>query len=349
MFANYKKNNFLIAAICFLLLLIITIRLLIFIFWQFPSADGDEIMFLSISRFQCNEGIFGNTTNLIDINNFGISKYVWHGFLQPMLISFLNYDCSNKGNYYALTIIIIATFLLAYFKPNSKKNKLLSFFFAFACLSLQTKGTFRPELLCILLVILSENLISKRSYFFIIPITALAWTSPVSLIFYCLFVLIYHSDKIYIIFFSKIYRIFFIFLIINIIFIYLYPFKIIDLFHGLIAHQQKISIEKNEMFQHVTLWSLYKTVFFKNNFFPAFGLLFFISYIYLVQRKKMLLFLIVFLFFFYLKDPLLQYNIFSLFVAITYQIYKSPISFSVLNNQYKNVKKKKIFYIFIKS
>jgi hypothetical protein len=100
------------------------------------------------------------------------------------------------------------------------------------------------------------------------------------------------------------------------------------------------------MFQHVTLWGLYKTFFFKNNFFPAFGLLFFISYFYLVQRKKMLLFLIVFIFFFYLRDPLFQYNVFSLFVAITYQIYKSPISFSVFNSQYKNVKKK-IFSTFL--
>jgi hypothetical protein len=63
---NYKNLNM----IKIIFFVFVISKLLILIFFQYPSPVGDSIYFLSVSKFHCMDGIFSKTGYIRDAGGY---------------------------------------------------------------------------------------------------------------------------------------------------------------------------------------------------------------------------------------------------------------------------------------
>jgi hypothetical protein len=301
---NYKNLN-IIKTIFFVFVIS---KLLILIFFQYPSPVGDSIYFLSVSKFHCTDGIFRTPLLPLDENGY---RYLWHGIMQPFLISFLSYDCSIQSFYFAICLLIISTLFLVFFLKIKSYEKKFIWIFSIIIFSLQVKQGFRPEIISIFLILLIEYFFLKKNYLFTLPLVFLAWSHPAVFLIEIIFLSLRLDKELFIIFFKNLNKIFFTIILANILITYLYPFNVYDHINFLIkqAHLLNTKIPGD-----------FYTYFIRSDFFPLFGVSFFFILVFLFHLNKKFLLLCLPIYYFGTRFPQTYYNLIPLYISIIYHI-----------------------------
>ena len=283
-------------------------KLLILIFFQYPSPVGDSIYFLSVSKFHCMDGIFRTPIFPLDENG---NRYLWHGIIQPFLISFLSYDCSIQSFYFAICLLIICTLFLVFFLKIKSYEKKFIWIFSIIIFSLQVKQGFRPEIISIFLILLIEYFFLKKNYLFTLPLVFLAWSHPAAFLIEIIFLSLRLDKELFIIFLKNLSKIFFTIILANILIAYLYPFNVYDHINFLIKQAHLINAKISEDFY---------TYFIRSDFFPLFGVSFFFILVFLFYLNKKFLLLCLPIYYFGTRFPEGYYNLIPLYISIIYHI-----------------------------
>ena len=312
---NYKNLN-IIKTVFFVFVIS---KLLILIFFQYPSPVGDSILFLSVSKFHCMDGIFRTPILVMDSISFASAidangnRYLWHGIMQPFLISFLSYDCSIQSFYFAICLFIISTLFLVFFLKIKSYEKKFIWIFSIIIFSLQVKQGFRPEIISIFLILLIEYFFLKKNYLFTLPLVFLAWSHPVAFLIEIIFLSLRLDKELFIIFLRNLSKIFFTIILANILIAYLYPFNVYDHINFLIkqAHYLNTRIAESGDFY---------TYFIRSGFFPLFGVSYFFILVFLFHLNKKFLLLCLPIYYFGIRVPQTYYNLIPLYISIIYYI-----------------------------
>src|ERR1700728_2428181 len=78
----------------------LALRFIIEWIWLLPSPVADSAYFVTASVNYCRNGFLGTTAFSIDPS--GQSRMVWHGFVSPMLLGALNFECRSSTFYVLL-------------------------------------------------------------------------------------------------------------------------------------------------------------------------------------------------------------------------------------------------------
>ncbi|MGS0742813.1 hypothetical protein ACVBEF_13400 [Glaciimonas sp. GG7] len=324
-----KKYLYILTGIIFAIILLnIFIKIYFNIVWQFPAPVGDSALFAPLSINYCSDGIFQNP--IFSVDPSGHSRYIWHGIMQPALLGFLNFNCKNSGNYFALTIIEISTLFLILLIFRNKIGLINSIILATICFSLQVKQGFRPEVLAILICLFAEYFRHiQRPVAWTLLISILAWTQPTIFIIYIIFSFLAYKKNDINLNLGKWTIIIVFFIFINLIILYFYPFPIIDLIKGLISQGKSFSIRNDGDFF---------TYYIKSDFFPFFGILFFLSLLIFSLKNKKIIFILPIVYFYALKVPPTYYNIIPLFSVFIFNLmvydYKESKKLNYLNENF---------------
>ena len=287
--------------------ILMLMRMLIYILIQFPSPDGDDILFSSVALYACKEGAF--VTPLFPIDPTGAARYVWHGIGHPWLISILNIRCSNFGQFFALILIMTTTLLFAFVGTRKSMGLRGSLFFSVTVFALQAKVGFRPETTVILLVVLAENFKPRNLLLWLLFFTLIAWVQPTSFIIYAIYSLLTIRQSALraptTAIFNSISAVF----LINIAICFTYPFPMRDLIRGIWLNSGTYNIYLSEsannwFYGYVRLDSL-----------PLFGLIFMIVYIVEVVRNPLLILISPILWFFGFRINH-YYNLVPIFIVL---------------------------------
>lgn len=145
------------------LVAVLLLRFVLEVVYLLPSPVGDSEFFLTSSVNLCSNGFFGTSAYPIDPS--GQARYVWHGFVSPMLYSALDVGCSARGYYlvaWVLQLLTCASVML--FARVRGMSLVPAVGMAFLVLAAQTTIGFRPEAVAVLLIILAEIAIQFRQY-----------------------------------------------------------------------------------------------------------------------------------------------------------------------------------------
>lgn len=293
---------------------LVSLRLGIYVVLQFPAPVGDGLLFASVSHYHCAEGIFKTP-----IFPWADSpRYIWHGIAQPALLSLLSYECTIAGVYTALAILMAATAVICMYCNTIFKNKLLTAVFTISTFALQAKLDFRPETLAIILVIISEIFIHRKSALFALAFTPIAWTQPSSFIVYAAWLLVFHKDFIFRRDSNFYLQVVVIVVVINSTFLVLYPFPIADHINALWNHGHATGgrIIGSDPLDRADLQG-YLLI---SHFYPLFGVIFFALSVTLLLEYSLVICLFLPVWWSLIQAPLQYYLYTPFFVAMLFQV-----------------------------
>jgi hypothetical protein len=281
---------------------------------------GDRILFASVASYHCKEGSFA--TPVFPIDPSGHSRYIWHAIGQPALLSFFNYNCTNFGNYFALTLIVVFTFFVSCLFARKVAGFAGSAIFALIVFALQAKLAFRPETTAILVSLCAEHYRQRGvAAVWVQMALLLAWVQPTVFIIYGVYILCENSNRQwrglregYVSWLP-------VAILVNGVIAYFYPFDFADLIEGLVLNG-RMQLERND----ANLASI-GNYYLRSDFFPLFGLAFFAVYAFRAHRNRRLLLMIPVVWYFGLRVPPSYYNIVPLFVVLVYGLMASEDSF----------------------
>lgn len=325
---NKINLNFLLI---FLLTIVFLFIFVIEVIFFLPSPTGDDLWFLKLTFNICRDNSFVATDHSI-FNYYSISlPWTTHGWLGQYVSAKLNLNCSIRALFLISFFTKLLTSLTIYliFKKNNL-NSIYKYFLIFFTLVVQLKLQFRPEAFCILIYFLLIYNFTKNNFFTSgIILTCLFFIQPSIFIFVFLFGII--------IFFKKILKnltYIFIGILISLVFIlYIYPYSLEEFVLGLWNHRSA-NLGANT-FLESGFSNQFKIDFLKHylltTYLPFFSILFFLTYMHLIFKDKLLILLFPFVFFFGLNIPTANYNIisitpFCLFFSIF--LYKKKISYT---------------------
>lgn len=295
----------------FLVLIAFLTRVILFLFLQYPAPVADSAIFASVAMSECRGENF--ISSLYQYNSLD-NRYLWHAIGMPFIVSLLNFNCTNFGQFFAITIIIVCTLYLSLRVTSFPKDIFKSLVFFSIVLALQVKSEFRPETLAIPIVLLTELLKSNRNKYWIISLTLCAWIQPTVFSIYLLYILLSIS-KSEVIDSLKNIKILAICVLLNLIIIYAYPYKIWDYISVLVYQGSRVYSE------NVSLNDFY-VYYIKSNFFPLFGVFFIIILILSIINNKKLLLMLPLLYFVAFSHFVTIYTVYAFFLVIYLEIYK---------------------------
>ncbi len=283
-------------------------RFFLYLSLQFPAPTGDGVLFASVSVFHCATGTF--ETPLYPLDPAGLYRYIWHGIGQPALVSWLNPDCSNAGNFFALAAIIMTTLLIAAWSVRGRAGLAGSLLFALVVAAVQVKQGFRPETLAVLLALGSE-ILRSRGYRggWVACASLLAWTHPTAFVIHSVYVALSLNglDWKDLAVTARTWLLPVVAL--QLLLVVLYPFPVRDLINGLAAQGAQFADRSDgDLFSY----------FIRSDFLPLFGLSFILVYVLAVVRKRWLLGLAPLIWFYGFRVPPAYYNILPLYVVLLY-------------------------------
>jgi hypothetical protein len=283
------------ALIVLLLLTMIAARGLIEIGWLLPSPVGDSPFFVTASANYSCFGFFGTTA--MPIRPPGESRMTWHGFVSPLFYGAVNPTCHASVFYATWWLLRALTFALIVLLGRFRNySTLVTFGLATFVLAAQSDFGFRPEVFALLLIVLSELAITRKSPLGLgAGMGALLCTQPTLAGLYGLVILLTRTELV-----GQWLRIGIGYITAVALLLAWYPFPIADLIKGL-AYQAKVIVGRSDG----SLWAHY----IASPFFPLWGLLLVCSLVICIRRRPLLALALLPLWFFGPRVPPLSYNL----------------------------------------
>ncbi len=286
------------------------VRFIIYIYFQLPAPAGDSVLFASVSISKCSQGLF--KTGLFDIDPSGNSRYIWHGIVQPAVISFLNFRCDNLGNFLAISIIIALTLIAIIMAVRNTKNMKFGLLLLLIVAAIQIKQGFRPEVLAVFLIIMAEYSLSVMAYYVLaIAVSLLAWTHPSAFILYSAFFLLTLDYKNWLDLRESSIKLLGVGVLTNAVLLIVYPFPVADLINGLLAQGRFFASRGDGDFL---------TYYIRSDFFPLIGISFLCAFMLTCWKQPRLILMLPLIWFYAIRVPTTYYNILPLFSAILYRL-----------------------------
>ena len=303
-----RSRQWSLLALCGVLLLIglPLIRLVLNVGFGFPAPAGDSILFASVAQYHCATGRF--ETPLFPLDPTGGLRYVWHGIGQPALLSWLNPDCSVRGGYLALGLLLLATFALVLRLLLPTRGWWVALAVALVVFALQSKQGFRPEASAMLLVLACEGLRHRGSTLgWVAAAGLLPWFHPTAFLLYAAWWLLTTSRAELSALLGHAGRVVAIAAAVQLSLWAVYPFPVVDLLQGLSLQGRTFAQRADgDVF----------TYFIRSDFFPLFGLAFAWAYAMCVVRKPALLLMLPLWWFYGFRVPPAYYNLVPPFGAM---------------------------------
>jgi hypothetical protein len=282
------------------------IRLVLSVGFGFPAPAGDSILFASVAQYHCASGKF--ETPIFPLDPTGAMRYVWHGIGQSALLSWLNPDCSVRGGYVALSLLLLATSLLILRLLVPTRGWWVGMAVALVVFALQSKQGFRPEVSAMLLVLVCEWLRHRGSALGCVAAAGLLpWFHPTAFLLYAGWWLLTTSRAELSALLRQAGRVVAVAAAVQLSLWAVYPFPLADLLHGLSL--------QGRTFAQRTDGDVF-TYWIRSDFFPLFGLAFAWAYTICVVRKPALLLMLPLWWFYGFRVPPAYYNLVPLFGAM---------------------------------
>ena len=295
----------------FLVVSAILIRIFLFLAIQYPAPVADSSIFAAVAMSECRgENLISPLYQYNGIDN----RYLWHAIGMPFIVSLLNYNCTNFGQYFAISIIIAATFLLGLRITGFPKNVFKSLLFCSIVVALQVKSEFRPETLIIPMVLLVEIIRNIKNNYWIIIFSLCAWIQPTVFLIYLCYILVSTSIKDIRSVLSDI-KILALCALTNFIIIYNYPYNILE--HIMVLAHQGSSVYRENLVAND-----FYVYYVKSNFFPTFGILFIILFIIGCFKNIKLALMLPLLYFVAFSHFATIYTLYTLFLLIYLDLFK---------------------------
>lgn len=295
-------------ALCGVLALtsLLLIRLVLNIGFGFPAPAGDSILFASVAQYHCAAGRF--ETPIFPLDPTGAFRYVWHGIGHPALLSSLNPDCSVRGGYLALSLLLLTTSALVLRLLVPTRGWWVALAVALVMFALQSKQGFRPETSAMLLVLTCEWLRHRGSALsWVATAGLLPWFHPTAFLLYAAWCLLTTSHAELAALLRQAGRVVSVAAAVQLALWVVYPFPVVDLLQGL-------SIQ-GRTFAQRTDGDVF-TYWIRSDFFPLFGLAFAWAYAMCVVRKPALLLMLPLWWFYGFRVPPAYYNLVPSFGAM---------------------------------
>lgn len=274
-------------------------RLVLNVGFGFPAPAGDSILFASVAQYHCTSGRF--ETPIFPLDPTGAFRYVWHGIGQPALLSWLNPDCSVRGAYLALSLVLLATSALILRLLVPTRGWWVGMAVALVVFALQSKQGFRPEASAMLLVLASEWLRHRGSALGWVAVAGLLpWFHPSAFLLYAAWCLLTTSRAELSALLRQGGQVVAVAGVVQLALWVVYPFPVADLLHGL-SLQGRTYAERTDG-DVFTYW-------IRSDFFPLFGLPFAWACAMCVMRRPALLLMLPMLWFYGFRLPPAYYNL----------------------------------------
>lgn len=286
--------------------LLVAARLGLFLGLQLPAPVGDGVLFASVAQYHCASGVA--ETPIFPLDPSGGIRYVWHGIGWPLLLSWLNPDCSLLGSHIALCLVMAATAGLIAWNHRRSLGGLNTLALALVVFALQSKLGFRPETLAMPLVLLVHALRrSERVWPAVWVLGGLAWVQPtVCLIAAAHALLVARRSDWWLLGRGAVWGLP-VLAVLQGLAVLAYPFPVADLVQGLLLQGRQFSGRDDG--------SLF-TYYLRSDFFPLLGLAMALVYARAVWRRPTLLGLLPAIVYFGLRVPPTFYNLVPLFVVL---------------------------------
>lgn len=282
------------------------IRLALNLGFGFPAPAGDGVLFASVAQYHCATGRF--ETPIFPLDPTGAYRYVWHGIGQPALLSWLNPDCSVRGGYLALGLVLLATSALVLNALVRTRGWWAALSVALVLFALQSKQGFRPETGALLLVVVGEGLRQRGHIMgWVLALGLLPWVQPTTFLLYGAWCVLTTSRVEVLSLWKQVWMLMALGLVVQLLVLALYPFPVVDLLEGL-GLQGKTYAQRSD-------GSVF-TYWIRSDFFPLFGLVFGWVYAMCVVRRPALLLLLPVWWFYGFKAPPTYYNLVPAFAVM---------------------------------
>lgn len=271
-----------------------------------PAPSGDSILFASVARYHCASGRF--ETPIFPLDPTGAFRYVWHGIGQPALLSWLSPECSVRGGYAALSLLLLATSALVLRVLVPTRGWWVGLAMALVVYALQSKQGFRPETSALLLVLACEWLRHRGSApGWAAAAGLLPWFHPTAFLLYGAWWLLTSSRVEFSGLRLQAGRMMAATVAVQLALFMVYPFPLVDLLQGL-------SLQGHAFAQRIdgdvfTYW-------IRSDFYPLFGLVFAWAYAMCLVRKPALILMLPLLWFYGFRVPPAYYNLVPQFGAM---------------------------------
>jgi len=303
-----------VAIICLAAAVLVLCRLILYLSIQYPAPTGDGILFASVAHYHCATGVF--STPIFPLDPSGLDRYVWHAIGHPALLSALNVDCSNAGAFAALSLILLATFVISGLAVARARGAFAGLLFAVVVFALQVKQDFRPETTAMLLVLIAEWLrLREREATWLLATSLLAWVHPTTLILYVAYAVL-STDRLElraVVSSSKSWLPTMVLL--QGVCVFAYPFPIADLLQGMATQGRSFAARSDgDLF----------TYFVRSDFFPLLGAALVVTYGFSVRANWKLLGLVPLVWLYGVRVPPAYYNLIPLFTVLLMRLLIRP-------------------------
>ena len=293
---------------------VFAVRLIFFLLLHAPAPNGDSILFASVAHYQCTTGRF--ETPIFPLDPSGGIRYVWHGLVHPMVLSWLAPGCGVQGLYLALIFWMLLSAGLVWLVVRPLKGAWWALAVAVVVFALQSRQGFRPETTAVVLVILADCFrFHLRNAIWTTLVGILAWLHPTAFVLYLAYALLTTN-------LPELRRLLLgwkkwlpLALAAQVLLLAVYPFPIKDLLHGLSLQGQNFGARSDG-----SVWTYY----LRSDFFPLFGVAFGATWVMASWRRPALLLLFPLIWYYGLRVPPANYNLITLWGCLLWWLVTNP-------------------------